>query len=173
MCVAYVHKRCRYKHSFSVFQLIFENFDWGRNVYIFMDLIHGGTEGGDTDPMFQRCLPYRQFEVVSIIVTDVNSVTEFLFYCMLERPIWIDRITWVNLGSQCPFLLVYVLTFMSTKQLVSGERGRNFNYIFKNVSDSPPSLQPSNLQIQLLSGGMNVYVNNGHMLCIVLIYDEY
>ena len=52
-----------------------------------MDLIHGGTEGGDTDPMFQRCLPYRQFEVVSIIVTDVNSVTEFLFYCMLERPI--------------------------------------------------------------------------------------
>ena len=44
-----------------------------------MDLINGGTEGGDTDPMFQLCLPYRQFEVMSIIVTDMNFVTEFFF----------------------------------------------------------------------------------------------
>ena len=114
MCVAFVHKRCRYKQSFSVFQLIFENFDWGGKVYIFMDLINGRTEGGDTDPMFQFCLPYKQFEVVSIIVTDVNFVTEFLFYCMLDRQIWIDRDHMSKSGfsmplsiGQCAYVHVY------------------------------------------------------------------
>ena len=28
---------------------------------------------------------------MSIIITGVKFVTECLFYCMLERPIWIDR----------------------------------------------------------------------------------
>ena len=30
--------------SFSVFQFIFENFDWGREVYHFMDLKKGTRE---------------------------------------------------------------------------------------------------------------------------------
>ena len=43
--------------SFSVFQFIFEHFDWGREVYHFMDL-KKGNEGADTDLMFQFCSPY-------------------------------------------------------------------------------------------------------------------
>ena len=42
--------------NFSVFQFIFENFDWGREVYHFMDLKRG-DKGADTDLMFQFCLP--------------------------------------------------------------------------------------------------------------------
>ena len=42
--------------SFTVIRFIFVNFDWGREVYYFMDLIKG-DEGADTDLMFQFCLP--------------------------------------------------------------------------------------------------------------------
>ena len=46
----------RWKKDLSVFQFIFENFDWGREVDHFLDPIRG-DEGADTDLMFQFYLP--------------------------------------------------------------------------------------------------------------------
>ena len=52
--------------SFSVFQLIFENFDWGRDVY-------HGDEVADTDLMFQFCLPYTRLVSHSIEILDIGK----------------------------------------------------------------------------------------------------